>query len=112
MKNKEVDVFGTKYSIIYANKVTDVKEQEHAMDNCNEGDVLWGITDHDHKQIVISTKTILGKPRDKEDMERTLYHELIHAILVSGQYLQSNSDEALVEWLARCIYSLKQQKIL
>lgn len=112
MKNREVDIFGTKYSIIYANKVTDVKEQEHAMDGYNDGEVLWGITDHDTKQIVVSTKNNLGKPRDKDDMERTLYHELMHAILVSGQYLNPNNDEPLVEWLARCIYSLKQQKIL
>ena len=42
----------------------------------------------------------------------TLYHEIIHAILLTGQYINSSNDEPLVEWLARCILSLKNQKIL
>lgn len=109
MKEKEVNIFGTKYRIIYANRVEDVEEAKELLE---EGEALWGITDHDNKLIVVSTKNLAGKPRAKEDIEITLYHELVHALLVSGQYLTCNSDEPLVEWLARCMYTMKQQKIL
>ena len=34
------------------------------------------------------------------------------AILKTGQYLHSNDDEPLVEWLARCVYSLKKQGVI
>ena len=47
-----------------------------------------------------------------EEMTRTLLHEINHAILNSGQYFDTNSDEPLVEWIARCYYSiLFNQKI-
>jgi len=45
-------------------------------------------------------------------MTRTLLHEINHAIFTSGQYLDSNADEPLVEWVARCYCSiLFKQKI-
>lgn len=42
-------------------------------------------------------------------MRRTLRHELFHAILCKGQYLNSSSDEPLVEWLALCTDLLYEQ---
>lgn len=45
-------------------------------------------------------------------MKLTFLHELMHVILSTGQYNNCNNDEPLVEWLARCIYSLKNQNII
>ena len=46
------------------------------------------------------------------DIIKTLLHEINHAILTTGQYLNPSSDEPLVEWIARCYYSiLFNQKI-
>ena len=42
----------------------------------------------------------------------TLVHEIIHAVLDTGQYLEESQKEPLVEWLARCIISLLKQDIL
>lgn len=44
---------------------------------------------------------------DKSEAKITLIHELIHAILDEGQYHGSSADEPMVEWLARCLKSLK-----
>ena len=46
----------------------------------------------------------------KQEIEIALLHELFHAILTEGQYLQSSDDEPLVEWLARCTKHLLNQK--
>ena len=42
----------------------------------------------------------------------TLVHEIIHAILDTGQYFEESQKEPLVEWIARCIISLLKQDIL
>ena len=48
----------------------------------------------------------------KEDIELTLYHEIVHSILGTGNYREYSNDEPLVEWIANCLISLKKQKIL
>ena len=50
--------------------------------------------------------------QSKEDIKLTLLHELVHIIFITGQYNSCNSDEPLVEWIANCLMSLKDQKIL
>ena len=47
-----------------------------------------------------------------EELDKNLIHECIHAILDEGQFFDESSNEPLVEWLARCIYSLKKQKVI
>lgn len=96
--NKTINIFGTKYKIQYVDKVYDT-----------ENNWIYGLTDPESKIIKISTINDKDKPIQKEEIELTLHHEVFHAILMSGQYMGYNNDEPLVEWLARCIYSLKKQ---
>ena len=77
-----------------------------------KGDWIYGKVDTSSKEIQISIKLSNGKDVQENEILITLYHEIIHAILLTGQYINSSSDEPLVEWLARCILSLKNQKIL
>lgn len=100
-KNKTVNIFGSKYKIKYLDKVFDEK-----------GNWIFGTTSNGKKEILLSTVLEDGKPIQKEELEITLYHKLIHAILMTGQYMVCNDDEPLVEWLARCLYTLKNQKVL
>lgn len=99
--NKKIDIFGTKYTIKYVKEVVD-------RDDC----WIYGHTDSINKVIRISTTLPNGKPVQKEELEFTLLHEVLHALLLSGQYINSSNDEPLVEWLARCIHSLKKQNVL
>ena len=101
LKNKSFNIFGTKYRIKFVDNVLD-----------KESNWIYGKTDATSKEILISTKLSNGKNVQENEILITLYHEIIHAILLIGQYVNSSSDEPLVEWLARCILSLKNQKIL
>ena len=100
-KNRTVNIFGSKYSIKFVDEVID------SNDNW-----VYGITDVYNKVIRISTKLPCGKPIQKEELETTLIHELLHSILNSGQYNGYSDDEPLVEWIARCLVSLRKQKVL
>ena len=101
LKNKSFNIFGTKYRIKFVDNVLD-----------RENNWAYGKTNTSSKEILISTKLSNGKDIQENEILITLYHEIIHAILSAGQYMDFNNDEPLVEWLARCILSLKSQKIL
>ena len=101
LKNKSFNIFGSKYRIKFVDNVLN-----------EEGDWTYGKIDTHSKEIQVSIKLSNGKDVQENEILITLYHEIIHAILLTGQYVNSSSDEPLVEWLARCILSLKNQKIL
>lgn len=101
LKNKTFNIFGTKYRIKFMDNVLD-----------EEGNWIYGKVDASSKEIQVSIKFSNGKDVQENEILITLYHEIIHAILLTGQYMNSSEDEPLVEWLARCILSLKNQKIL
>ena len=93
LHNKKIDLFGTKYTI----KLVDKLEDGHSRYD--------GMTHHD--SLIIEIARYIGDAKvSNEEMIRSLLHEINHAIFASGQYLQTNDDEPLVEWLARCMYSL------
>ena len=99
LHNKKIDIFGTKYTIKIVDRIED-------------GDTLCaGIVYNDSLIIKIARYINDAKISNKE-MIKTLLHEINHAILTSGQYLNSSQDEPLVEWMSRCYYSiLFNQKI-
>ena len=93
LHNKKIDIFGTKYTIRLVDKLEDKNSRYD------------GITHHD--SLIIEIARYIGEAKvSNEEMIRSLLHEINHAIFASGQYLQTNNDEPLVEWLARCMYSL------
>ena len=99
LHNKKIDIFGTKYTIKIVDKIED------------EDGYYLGTTYHNKRIIELARYTNNVKISNNEIIE-TLLHEINHAILASGQYLDSNRDEPLVEWIARCYYSiLFNQKI-
>ena len=93
LHNKKIDIFGTKYTI----KIVDKLE--------NENSRCYGMTHYD--SLIIEIARYIGNTKSSnEEMTRTLLHEINHAIFATGQYLQTNNDEPLIEWFARCMYSL------
>lgn len=83
------------------------------IDNFNEEvdkDICkFGDTNYETNKIRVATKTKDGLPLPESTVKITLLHEMIHAILGDGQYNNCNDDEPLVEWLANCLYSIKEQ---
>ena len=98
--NKQFDIFGTIFTI----KLVDTLDKE---DNLFH----YGLTEGNTKEISISKEVMKVKQPDSE-IYVTLVHEIIHAVLDTGQYLEESQKEPLVEWLARCIISLLKQDIL
>ena len=101
-KNKEFELFGAKYSIEYVNKIP--SEQE--------GIFTSGLTNSAAGTIKIAKLDYNGNPMNKDTQKTVLLHELIHAILDEGQYKNASGDEPMVEWLARCLKSLIDQKVI
>lgn len=100
MKNKTINIFGSRYKIKYIDKVYD-----------DDNNWIYGKVDYSNKEILISVLREDNKQVQKEEIELTTYHELTHAILMAGQYMSCSNDEPLVEWIARCMVSLKKQGI-
>ena len=98
--NKQFDIFGTVFTI----KLVDTLDEEDKL-------LHYGITECNTKEIRISKEVMKAKQSDSE-IYITLVHEIIHAILDTGQYLEESQKEPLVEWIARCIISLLKQDIL
>ena len=69
----------------------------------------FGETNYQHNKIKIATKTTDGKSLSEKTIKLTLLHEIMHAICGTGQYNDYSNDEPFIEWLANCIYSLKEQ---
>lgn len=93
LHNKKIDLFGTKYTIKIVDKLED-------NENRYDGQIY-------HDSYIIKIARYIGNTKSSnEEMIRSLLHEINHAIFTTGQYLQTNEDEPLIEWLARCMYSL------
>lgn len=103
-KDKKFKLFNKVFTIKYV----DTCPEEYL----EEGKFFNGLTVYGDKTIYIITKDIHGKPISKSEMDETLYHELVHVMLDEGQYSGYSEDEPLVEWMAKCIFSLKNSKVL
>lgn len=102
MKIKEFDLLGTRYTIQYIDKIE--TEDENLFRS--------GSTNPAAHKITLAKLDYNGNPMNKNESQITLIHELIHAILSEGQYHNASADEPMVEWLARCLKSLMDQKII
>lgn len=72
----------------------------------------WGKTNSTTRTVMVATKDNGGNPLPEKEINTTLLHEVVHCIFSTGCYGNSNDDEPLVEWTARCLRSLMEQKVL
>lgn len=98
--NKQFDIFGTVFTI----KLVDTLDED-------DNNLHYGLTEDNTKEIRISKEVMKAKQPDSE-IYVTLVHEIIHAVLNTGQYLEESQKDPLIEWLTRCIISLLKQDIL
>ena len=100
LKNKKIELFGTIWRIKYVENISDNNENQ-----------IFGCTNPSTKEIYIA-KNMDGIAISQNEIELTLLHELTHAILMTGQYMEESNNEALVEWVARCVYQLLKKNII
>lgn len=94
-KDRTIDIFGPKWKLKFVDKI-DLEDDSNPD----------GITDANKRLIAISTN------QSDNEIIITLLHELIHAILDTGQYLNSSQNEPMVEFVARSLYSLTKQRLI
>lgn len=78
-----IDIKGTHYDLIFSSNYI-----------INGSDVCDGLTDVLNKYIELSFQT------DNKLIEKTIYHELIHAFLYECGLSKYYDDEVLVDWFA------------
>ena len=99
------DLFGTTWYVKFA---SDIKR----FNQCpQDGQFYYGYTDAVHNIVYIELADSNGNALDDKVVTVTVFHELVHCILGTGAYENSNSDEPLVEWTGRCIYSMLKQGV-
>lgn len=94
----KINLFGTYWKIEYVNVLRD--------ENGNE---IMGWCDVTHKAIQIAL-TYNGQLLEDEEIRISLFHEIIHAILMAGQYNNESMNEPMVEWIARCFNQMHKDK--
>lgn len=104
MKNRNIKIFGDKWKIKYVPRVQ--------IPDMEEGFFYRGVSNPAERVIQIATSGVNGEPLEEQDMRYTLAHECIHAILATGMYEDLNRNEPLVEYLAKNIVQLIDQKII
>lgn len=105
-KDTSFHLFGSFYTVKFIDSVSKLEEKEGRTSR----NFLYGITFPEKQTIYISTKDRDGNLLSDSVIKATLLHEMVHAIFDAGCYHDSNLDEPLVEWTARCILSLLDQK--
>lgn len=101
-KNRKFRFFDEVYSLEFIDSISLPNEDEHS----------FGYTDLVSKKIVISLRDNEGKPHSESHIRNIIRHELIHVILLEGQYLDEGADEPMVEWLAKSLGILIKEKLI
>lgn len=97
-KSIKFEIFGTIWTIRYQDRIESEGES-----------FIFGHTDSVGKVITVATKDRNNEDLLEREIELTTLHEIIHALMLEGQYNNTSEDEPLVEWLAKCLLSLKEQ---
>ena len=99
---KKFNIFGTTFRVLWVDVIPSTEEEGF----------IYGQHDGVAKTLKIALKDRDGKTDLPEtEIELAFYRELVHAILGEGAYGYTK-DEPMVEWVAKCIRSLKQQKVI
>lgn len=102
LHNRKFKIFGSTWTI----KIVDtIEKKEDGIYYCS------GMT-YNATKIIEVARNVYGAKITEDEMFKTLCHELIHAILNTGSYYKSSSDEPMVEFLGRGIAELIKQNVL
>ena len=100
MTDFSFNIFNTNWEVYFIDNFNDETQEEG---------FKFGDTNYELNRIRVATKTKEGQPLSKKVIQLTLLHEIMHAICGTGQYNAYSDDEPFIEWLANCLYSLKEQ---
>lgn len=93
-KDFSFDLFGDTFDVHFKDKVYSSQDKEHW---------IYGNSNYANLVINLSTLRPNGDPLLPSQIKQTFIHEVVHMLLESGQFFDESYNEALVEWIAKCI---------
>lgn len=88
------DLFGDTIDVCFHDMVYSDEDPNHW---------IFGNSNYAEQVINLSIKRPSGKPLSSAQVKQTFIHECVHIMLESGQFYEESYNEALVEWMAKCI---------
>lgn len=88
------DLFGDTIDVCFHDMVHSDEDPNHW---------IFGNSNYAEQVINLSINRPSGKPLSPAQIKQTFIHECIHIMLESGQFYEESYNEALVEWMAKCI---------
>ena len=99
-KNKTIKIFDTQWKIKFLDKVYN-----------GESNWVFGLSVGSKRTLYISLKDVNDKPLKDSEIQDTVVHEIIHAILDTLCFFDISNNEPAVEWLTKCFVQLEKQGI-
>lgn len=91
------NLFGDTIDVYFHDQVFSEEDENHW---------IFGNSNYAEQVINISLKRPSGNALSPSQIKQTFVHECVHIMLESGQFYDESYNEALVEWLAKCINML------
>jgi hypothetical protein len=99
-KNKTIKIFDTEWKIKFLDKVYD-----------DENHWVFGLSVGADRTLYVSLKDVNDKPLKDSEIQDTIIHEIIHAVLNTLCFFDVSNNEPAVEWLTKCLIQLEKQGI-
>lgn len=99
-KDRKIKIFDTQWTIKFLDQVYDRDENW-----------VFGICIGNKRTVYISLKAENGKSLSDQEIQDTVIHETIHAILDTMCFFDVSNNEPAVEWLTKCLVQLEKQGI-
>lgn len=99
-KNRTIKIFDTEWKIKFLDKVY-----------TDENTWVFGLSVGAERILYVSLKDKNDKPLKDSEIQDTVVHEIIHAVLDTLCFFDISHNEPAVEWLTKCLIQLEKQGI-
>lgn len=99
-KNKTIKIFDTQWKIKFLDKVFN-----------GENNWVFGLSVGAERTLYVSLKDVNDKPLKDSEIQDTVIHEVLHAVLDTLCFFEVSNNEPAVEWLTKCLVQLEKQNI-
>lgn len=99
-KNRTIKIFDTQWKIKFLDKVY-----------TDENKWVFGLSVGAERTLYVSLKDANGKPLKDSEIQDTIIHEILHAVLDTLCFFDVSTNEPAVEWLTKCLVQLEKQGI-
>lgn len=99
-KNRTIKIFDTQWKIKFLDKV--YNSADHW---------VFGLSVGAERTLYVSLKDEKDNPLKDSEIQDTVMHEVLHAVLDTLCFFEISNNEPAVEWLTKCLVQLEKQGI-